>query len=219
MQNPRVTFQMNTGRTIVLELLPDQVPNTVRSFLWLARNSCYTGHSIQRIVPGYVVDASYNAFGKEMACYLIDNESTSHGFPNHLRLEPGTIAMGGYGELGIAGGEFFFPLAWNEKLQGNYPGFGRVIEGFDEIQRWAELPTRKVAHPSRPAHRDQRAALPHHHRCSDSGNLRRGLSRAHTSPHAGCTAGLALQGAVLWRSAELSGYAIAFLPGIALNLH
>ena len=60
MQNPRVTFQMNTGRTIVLELLPDQAPNTVRSFLWLARNSCYTGHSIQRIVPGYVVDASYN---------------------------------------------------------------------------------------------------------------------------------------------------------------
>ena len=28
MQNPRVTFQMNTGRTIVLELLPDQAPNT-----------------------------------------------------------------------------------------------------------------------------------------------------------------------------------------------
>ena len=37
MQNPHVTFQMNTGRTIVLELLPDQAPNTVRSFLWLAR--------------------------------------------------------------------------------------------------------------------------------------------------------------------------------------
>lgn len=84
----------------------------MRSFLWLAKNGCYTGHSIQRIVPGYVIDASYNAFGKEMACYLIDNESTSHGFPNHLRLEPGTIAMGGYGELGIAGGEFFFPLAF-----------------------------------------------------------------------------------------------------------
>ena len=148
MQNPRVTFRMNTGRRIVLELLPEEAPNTVRSFLWLAKNGCYTGHSIQRIVPGYVIDASYNAFGKEMACYLIDNESTSHGFPNHLRLEPGTIAMGGYGELGIAGGEFFFPLAFHEKLQGNYPGFGRVIEGFDEIQRWATLPTRKVTHPA-----------------------------------------------------------------------
>lgn len=89
----------------------------------LARNSCYTGHSIQRIVPGYVVDASYNAFGKEMACYLIDNESTSHGY-NHLRLEPGTIAMGGYGEPGIAGGEFFFPLAWNEKLRTTTPASG-----------------------------------------------------------------------------------------------
>ena len=148
MKNPRVTFEMNTGRKIVIELLPDQAPNTVNSFLWLAKNGCYTGHSIQRIVPGYVIDASYNAFGKEMARYLIDNESLSHGFPNHLKLEPGVIAMGGYGELGIAGGEFFFPLAESEKLQGNYPGFGRVIEGWDEIERWATVPTRTVTHPA-----------------------------------------------------------------------
>ena len=148
MKNPQVTFHMANGRNIVLELLPEHAPNTVNSFLWLARQGCYDGHSIQRIVPGYVIDASYNAFGKEICKYLIDNESTSHGFPNHLKLEPGTIAMGGYGEMGIAGGEFFFPLAYSENLQGHYPGFGRVIEGWDEVQRWESVPTHPVRHPS-----------------------------------------------------------------------
>ena len=86
---PRVTFTMADGAKIVLELRPDQAPNTVASFLHLCRLGVYTGHSIQRIVPGYVIDASYNAFGDERAKYLIENESTSHGFPNHLKLEPG----------------------------------------------------------------------------------------------------------------------------------
>lgn len=115
---------MNTGRRIVLELLPEEAPNTVRSFLWLAKNGCYTGHSIQRIVPGYVIDASYNAFGKEMACYLIDNESTSHGFPNHLRLEPGTIAMGGYGELALPAENSSSRWLSMKSSRGTIPGSG-----------------------------------------------------------------------------------------------
>ena len=145
---PRVTFTMADGAKIVLELRPDQAPNTVASFLHLCRLGVYTGHSVQRIVPGYVIDASYNAFGDERAKYLIENESTSHGFPNHLKLEPGTIAMGGYGEMGIAGGEFFFPLAYSEKLQGNYPGFGTVVEGWETVAGWETVPTRAVKHPA-----------------------------------------------------------------------
>ncbi len=148
MKNPQVTLHMANGCNIVIELLPQEAPNTVNSFLSLARKGCYDGHSIQRIVPGYVIDASYEAFGREECKYLIDNESTSHGFPNQLRLEPGTIAMGGYGELGIAGGEFFFPLAFSEKLQGNYPGFGRIIAGWEEVKRWEGVPTRRVQHPA-----------------------------------------------------------------------
>lgn len=149
-QRPIATIRMENKVLIIIELYPEEAPNTVSSFISLANSGCFDGHAIERIVPGYVVDASYTAFGRQACKYLIDNESTSWGFPNHLRVEPGVIAMGGYGEAGIAGGEFFFPLAYHEKLNGNYPAFGRILSGFDEVQRWETVPLRPVDYPSDP---------------------------------------------------------------------
>ena len=62
--------------------------------------------------------------------YLIANESRRRAISQSaLRVEPGVIAMGGYPQ-GIAGGEFFFPLDYFEKLDGHYPAFGVILEGF-----------------------------------------------------------------------------------------
>ncbi len=135
MKNPIATFFMENGKKIVIELSPEEAPNTVNSFIFLAQRGCYDNHAIERIVPGYVVDFSYSAFHREECKYLIANESLSHGFPNHMKMAPGVIAMGGY-DNGIAGGEIFFPLAVSEKLTGNYPAFGKVLEGMEEIRRW-----------------------------------------------------------------------------------
>ena len=144
MKNPIATITMADGGIITVELLPDKAPNTVRSFIHLAGLSVFDGYAIQRIVPGYVVDVSYSAFGKEDAKYLIANESHNHGFEgNDLPVEPGMICMGGY-KAGIAGGEFFFPLAYHEKLQGNYPAFGRVTAGWEIVAAWAEVALRPI---------------------------------------------------------------------------
>ena len=149
-QRPIVTISMENGAEIVIELYPEEAPNTVNSFLHLAAQQCFDGHAIERIVPGYVVDASYCAFGQEACKYLIDNESLSWGHPNSLRVEPGVIAMGGYGEDGIAGGEFFFPLAYHEKLDGHYPAFGKILSGLEEVLRWEMVATRPVPYPGHP---------------------------------------------------------------------
>lgn len=149
-KRPIATMTMESGRQILIELYPDEAPNTVNSFIFLANRGMFDHHAIERIVPGYVVDASYKAFGKEDCKYLIDNESRSHGVPNGIRMEPGVIAMGGYGEAGIAGGEFFFPLAYHEKLDGNYPAFGKIISGLEEVMAWETLPLRTVPYPEDP---------------------------------------------------------------------
>ena len=159
MQNPIATLTMNTGRKIVIELRPDAAPNTVNSFIYLAGLGVFDGHAIQRIVPGFVVDASYSAFGREEAKYLIARETRQAGFPNNIRVEPGVICMGGYVD-GLAGGEFFFPLAYHERLDGAYPAFGIVAEGLDEIRRWEtvelvpvtlpEVPKLRVNEPKEP---------------------------------------------------------------------
>jgi len=150
MKNPIATFYMNSGKTIVIELMPDKAPNTVNSFIWLAKQGCYNGHAIQRIVPGYVIDASYTAFGFEKAKYLIAAESRAFGAENDLRLDPGVIAMGGYGDHGMAGGEFFFPLVFNPKLDGYYPGFGVIRQGLEEVMRWENVPTKAIELPGNP---------------------------------------------------------------------
>ena len=51
--------------------------------------------------------------------------------------------MGGYPQ-GIAGGEFFFPLDYFEKLDGHYPAFGVILEGMEEVRRWTGVPLRPV---------------------------------------------------------------------------
>lgn len=160
MNKPRATILMENGKKIVIELEPTEAPNTVNSFLYLAKKGCFNHYAIQRIVPGYVVDVSYSAFGKEECKYLIANESRSKGVPNQIKIEPGVIAMGGYGEAGIAGGEFFFPLDYHEKLDGNYPGFGYVIEGLEEIKRWETVELIPVPYPQDPSIEINRPAEP-----------------------------------------------------------
>lgn len=150
MPHPIATLLMDNGRKIVCELYPEEAPNTVNSFIHLARLGCYDRHAIERIAPDFVADMSYTAFGKEMARYLIPYETRDAGFPNHLPAAPGYIVMGGY-EQGIAGGEFFFPFAEKAHVIWHYPAFGRVTEGMDEILRWNTLPVRRVDFPLDPA--------------------------------------------------------------------
>ena len=146
-KRPQATITMEDGSEIIIELYPEEAPNTVNSFINLANRGLFDGHAIQRIVPGYVVDVSFNAFGHAECKYLIENESRSCGFPNNIRVEPGVIAMGGYGENGIAGAEFFFPLEYHEKLDGNYPAFGKIIDGLEAVLSWGRLPLRKIEYP------------------------------------------------------------------------
>ena len=57
------------------------------------------------------------------------------------------VGMGGYGEAGLAGCEFFFPLRDCPEHRGIYPVFGRVIEGMDEIYRLEKVETEPVDFP------------------------------------------------------------------------
>lgn len=143
MTHPIATIRLAHGPAIVCELYPEEAPNTVRSFLYLARLGCFDHHAMERLAPDFVADMSYTAFGRPEARYLIPYETQSAGFPNHLKADVGTIVMGGY-ENGIAGGEFFFPLKSNPRLDFSYPAFGRIVEGLEEVLRWNALPVVEV---------------------------------------------------------------------------
>ena len=140
-RNPKVTLHMANGARIVMELLPEAAPNTVNSFLYAALGGYMDHHAIERIVPGNWIDVSYTAFGQEACRYLIPNEFELHQEIEPLPSHPGCVCMGGYGEAGLAGCEFFFPLRDCPEHKGIYPVFGRVLEGMEELRRLERVET------------------------------------------------------------------------------
>ncbi len=139
--NPKATLWMENGKKIVLELLPEAAPNTVNSFISAASKGYFDQHAIERIVPGNWIDMSYTAFGHQECQYLIPNEFQLNPHIVPLDSHPGVVAMGGYGEHGLAGCEFFFPLRDCPEHKGIYPVFAKVLEGMEEIYRLEHIDT------------------------------------------------------------------------------
>lgn len=125
---PRVRFETDRG-SIVVELRPDHAPITVARFLDLVRAGFYDGLSFHRVVPGFVVQGG-------------DPRGDGYGGPDHwLRCEdnrlpflPGTIGMALAGR-DTGGSQFFFVLASQPHLEGRYTAFGRVVDGFERLER------------------------------------------------------------------------------------
>ncbi len=139
--NPIATLFMENGAEIVIELLPKAAPNTVNSFIYAAKKGFFDNHEIERFVAGSWIDMSYRAFGHKEAKYLIPPEFTLHPELEPLEPQLGNVAMGGYGDKGIAGCEFFFPLRSCPELKGIYPVFGIVKEGIKELKRLESVET------------------------------------------------------------------------------
>ena len=145
MKNPIATIEMSSGKKIVIELYPKNAPNTVNSFIWVAQNGHYDNQKITRIVPDFVVQTSYKNFDNPALKYLIEGEYTSNGFEKGLsNTGPGCVAMGGDGKTKASCCGFFFTLKYHERLDGNYPVFGKVIEGWDEVMRIEKVETTPV---------------------------------------------------------------------------
>ncbi|MGN0333815.1 MAG: peptidylprolyl isomerase [Lachnospiraceae bacterium] len=142
--NPTATLHMANNTRIVIELLPEIAPNTTASFIYAASHGVFDGHAIERIVPGNWVDMSYTGFRKKEGQYLIPYESKLHPEITPLDSDVGYVCMGGYGELGQAGCEFFFPLRPCPENKGLYPVFGKVISGIEEILRLEHIAIRPV---------------------------------------------------------------------------
>jgi len=142
--NPVAILYMKNGSKIVIELLPEKAPNTVRSFIFAAQQGFFDNHKIERIVPGSWVDMSYRAFGRQQAKYLIPWEYQLNPELEPIEPAPGCVAMGGYDEMGEAGCEFFFPLRECPEMKGQFPVFGCVKEGMEEIYRLEKAETFSV---------------------------------------------------------------------------
>lgn len=139
--NPTATVLMSSGAQIVIELFPDNAPNACASFISLAKRGLYDMRNIERIVPGFVIQPSYDYFQCDEMNYDIKGEFASAGYKNGLKCEERSVCMAGDGKALSSGSEFFFSLAYTERLDGNFTVIGKVVSGWDEVKRLEKVDT------------------------------------------------------------------------------
>lgn len=132
-EHPIVEMEFENFGTVKIELYPDVAPNTVANFVNLVENGFFEGNIINRVQKGFVIQGGG---GKDIS-YAIKGEFNNNGFQNDLSHEKGVISMARTPDPDSAGGQFFIVLDDVAKLSldGAYAGFGKVIEGFDIIEK------------------------------------------------------------------------------------
>lgn len=135
-ENPVVAMYIKNYGSIVMELYPDIAPNTVNNFISLVKNGFYDNNSFHRLVPGFVLQGGDpTGTGTGGPGYTIKGEFNDNGFENNLSHEKWVISMARSSEPDSAGSQFFICIDDATNLDGQYATFGKVIDGFDNIEK------------------------------------------------------------------------------------
>ena len=122
---------LETDKGIIrIKLLPDIAPQTVNSFVFLAREGYFDGVTFHRVLPGFVAQGG-------------DPTGTGYGGPGYnlpdefsdRPIDKGVVAMANTGRPNSSGSQFFITYVRRADLDGKYTVFGEVIEGMDVAEK------------------------------------------------------------------------------------
>lgn len=125
--------------TFDIALDTQRAPQTVNSFVYLARKGFYDGLDFQRVAPGFVIqggDPLGNGTGGPG--YHVDEKP-----PPNLAYTKGVVAMAktAVEPPGRSGSQFFVVLAADAGLSPDYALLGRIDRGMEVVDRIGSLGT------------------------------------------------------------------------------
>lgn len=135
-ENPVVAMYIENYGAIVIELYPDIAPNTVDNFISLTKSNFYDNNTMHRLVPGFVLQGGDpTGTGTGGPGYTIKGEFSANDFENNLKHEKGIVSMARTSVSNdTAGSQFFIMLGTASYLDGQYAAFGKVIDGWSNIE-------------------------------------------------------------------------------------
>ncbi|MFC5469290.1 peptidylprolyl isomerase [Cohnella suwonensis] len=149
--NPIVTIEMDSGKTIKVELYPKVAPNTVNNFISLVKKGFYDGTIFHRVIPNFMIQGGDpEGTGMGGPGYSIAGEFTQNRFENNLKHTEGVISMARAQNPNSAGSQFFIMVAPAPTLDGAYAAFGKVTEGMDVVNEIVNVPTGANDRPKTP---------------------------------------------------------------------
>ena len=141
-KKPVVTITMNNGDVMKIELYPEIAPNTVKNFISLVHDKFYDGLIFHRVIKGFMIQGGCpQGSGMGDPGYSIKGEFNGNGFNNDLKHDRGVISMARAMNPNSGGSQFFIMHKNSPHLDGQYAGFGKVIEGIEVVDQIADVQT------------------------------------------------------------------------------
>ena len=137
-----IIIEMENGKEIEIELMPEVAPKTCENFEKLVKEGFYDGLIFHRVIPGFMIqggDPQGNGMGG--AKENIVGEFRANGYNNTLKHTRGVISMARAFNPNSASSQFFIMHADAPHLDGQYAAFGKVISGMDAVDEIASIPT------------------------------------------------------------------------------
>ena len=124
---------------IKLELDADVAPITVTNFINLVNNKFYDGLTFHRIIEGFMIQGGDpTATGMGGSKDKIKGEFESNGIVNNISHVRGVISMARANSYDSASSQFFIVHEDSTFLDGQYAGFGHVLEGMEVVDKIAQ---------------------------------------------------------------------------------
>ena len=137
-----VVIEMQDGGVIKLELDAKEAPITVANFEKLVKEGFYDGLIFHRVISGFMIQGGCPlGTGTGGPGSEIKGEFASNGVPNKIKHNRGTISMARTQVPDSAGSQFFIMHADAPYLDGQYAGFGKVVEGIEVVDKIAAVKT------------------------------------------------------------------------------
>ena len=146
-----VQITMESGKSMVIKLDPENAPITVRNFQKLVGEGFYNGLIFHRVIAGFMVQGGDpTGTGMSGSKDKIKGEFLMNGVRNTLSHKRGVISMARTNVPDSASSQFFICHADATFLDGQYAAFGKVVEGIDAVDEIAAAPTDRNDKPLTP---------------------------------------------------------------------
>ena len=133
---------MESGDIMKAELYTEIAPNTVNNFISLIKKGYYDGIIFHRVIRGFMIQGGDpEGTGVGGPGYSIKGEFSGNGFQNDLKHTKGVLSMARTMMPDTAGSQFFIMHETSPHLDGQYAGFGKVIEGIEVVDKIASVAT------------------------------------------------------------------------------
>ena len=134
--------RLSKSQSFVISLYTEYAPETCAQFKGLVESGYYDGLIFHRVYKGFMAQGGDGSYYGRTVNKTIKGEFSENGIENTLSHTRGIVSMARSTSYDSATSQFFivYDDSAQQKLDGKYAAFGKVIEGMDVVDSFLNVP-------------------------------------------------------------------------------